>query len=955
RFVEDTGHWEPYEILGWHVPRNWQTRRPHDLGDLACFLQEDGTIWQAKPEFPPVDRHGKINKYLAPTGNGSRAYTPPIDPCTRQIISQRYGVQIPSDTAFWDFVESRPELTIVITEGGFKSLAALDLGYICISLYGVNSGVSKFETIGGERIRKLKFELIPDLQRFAVEGRRFVLAFDQDSTAKTRATVAGAIADLSWHLEQAGAIVEVASWDGQAGRCKGVDDLVLNSGADHWHNAFDTAISATQWRIQNELARAVRRTPDLHIGDREFSEVADQLPRNGLVVLHGGKGTGKSRAIGAMLGDRSWLSSTPLISLGRDQAQSWGGVFINDGDIVGDRLLRDGVPVRGASVCIPSLLRVSKINHKILVVDETTAALEFLLNSRLANQQGVRPLLIAEHHRQAQAADLVVLADADLTEEAINYYEKLTGHRAYLVRSDRHALTYNATLLDCQQSGAIAGLRQRIDALETEKILYINSDSKVLADSLAAMLSTAGHKSLLITSETSGGADQARFLASSGAMIPEIIGRGIRAIVSSPTIAQGFSIELHTNQIDSVWGFYRGGSIAAHAIAQSLDRVRSSEVPRFVHIAKRGAAYSRLSRAQTIDGFTREFKQLSTASARLARLALAPDVVEKSEKIDWQSTNIWMLAALDVRRNRGMGALRDTVIAQLRHEGKQVNFLKPSIAKSEVAAAGQAIAAAGQAIKLVHAAAVAAVADITQPEADHLSSQTEALTPEQILQLEKFYLGQFYRTDVGTDLVTFDRNGRAQQEIRNLERILDPELATQHTASTINQNPDTPQDWSRTAVTNWLIEKSGFAALARRIYAGEVVHITDTDRQPIADFVRQNPNEFWLALGFKNLAAMSDQQIIGQLARSAGIRTKRNRRQNTYSVDISHLERVRAIIEQRKMGDPPHQIIELDQMGGSPLICNSIAVAPTNLVPKIEKFTGSIDKFEFEVTIDLAS
>ncbi|NJM49218.1 MAG: hypothetical protein HC860_26105, partial [Alkalinema sp. RU_4_3] len=72
------------------------------------------------------------------------------------------------------------------------------------------------------------------------------------------------------------------------------------------------------------------------------------------------------------------------------------------------------------------------------------------------------------------------------------------------------------------QDGAIAGLRQRIDALETEKILYINSDSKVAADSLAAMLSTAGHKSLLITSETSGGADQARFLASSGAMIPEI-------------------------------------------------------------------------------------------------------------------------------------------------------------------------------------------------------------------------------------------------------------------------------------------------------------------------------------------------------------------------------------------------------------------------------------------------
>jgi Domain of unknown function (DUF3854) len=594
-FIQDTGRWETYQALGWQVSRNWQTRKPHDLGILAGFRNEDGVLWQAKAEHPAIDKDGKARKYETPKGNGSRAFLPPIDPVTRQIIGQRYGVEFPSDGAFWDFVELHPELAIILTEGGFKSLAALNLGYICLSLYGVNAGVLKYDTIAGEKVAKLKPELIADLQRFAVPGRRFVLAFDQDATYKTRAKVSAAMADLSWHLGQFGCDVSIAAWDGQQGQFKGLDDLIFGKGADAWHGAFNAAIPATQWRIQNALSRQVRRKPDLHIGDREFSEVADKLPKSGLVVLYGGKGTGKSKAIGVMLGDRPWLSSTPLISLGRDQAQSWGGVFINDGDIVGDRLLKDGAPVNGASVCVPSLLKVQRIKHEVLAIDESTAHLEFLLISPLANKQGIRPLLIAEHQRQVQCAPLVILGDADLTEETIAHYEELTGHRAYLVRSDRQALTYESSILDCKQPEAIATLQQRIDALEAGKLLYINTDSKTLAHALAKLLEDMGIQSLLITSDTSGGDDQARFLASKGTMIPELQARGIQSIISSPTIAQGFSIERHTDQIDSVWGFYTGGSIAAHAIAQSLDRVRSNDVPRFVHVAKKGSAYSKLS------------------------------------------------------------------------------------------------------------------------------------------------------------------------------------------------------------------------------------------------------------------------------------------------------------------------------------------------------------------------
>jgi Domain of unknown function (DUF3854) len=915
-FVEDCGYYEVHQALGWHVSRFWQ-RKPHNFGVTAAFVNEDGLRWQFKPEFATLKKDGTLDKYLAAVGVGSRAFLPAIPPSTRQIISQRYGVEFPSEGSFWDFVESRPELTIAVTEGGFKALAALNLGYICISLYGVNAGVSKYETIAGERIRKLKPELIADLARFAVEGRRFVLAFDQDTAYKTRAKVSAAMADLSWHLEQAGASAEIATWDGEQGQFKGLDDLIFGAGADAWHSAFNAAIPANQWRIQNELARAVKRKPDLYISDREFSEVADQLPKSGLVVLHGGKGTGKSKAIGTMLGDRPWLSSTPLISLGRDQAQSWGGVFINDGDLLGDRLLKDGAPVNGASVCVPSLLKVQRIKHEVLVIDETTAHLEFLLNSRLANKQGIRPLLIAEHQRQAQYAELVILADADLTEEAIVHYEEMTGHRAYLVRSDRQALPYKSSILDCKQPEAIAALQQRIDALEVGKLLYINTDSKTLADALAKLLEGMGIKSLLITSDTSGGDDQARFLTSKGAMIPELQAQGIQAIISSPTIAQGFSIERHTDQIDSVWGFYTGGSITAHAIAQSLDRVRSNDVPRFVHVAKKGAAYSKLSKAQTIAAFTKEFGQLSTAAARLARLSLSPEAIAKSDGIDWQGSNIKMLAALEVRRNRGMGQLRDTVIALLCHEGKRVMMVKPLITKVEALTAGRQLSQASKAIRLAHAEAVANAEALTEVNADRLSNQTEALTPDQILSLTKHRLSQFYRTDVDADLVMFDRSGATQAEIKALERLLNSQLATDRTAGTINRNASTPQDWSRAAVRSWLYEKSGLGDLAQSIVAGEVVEVSPDAMALIALFVRGHCEEFRLAFGFTKLDEISDRQIIGQMLRANGIRTKRNRRKGTYSVDTAALAVVLAIIEKRKQCDPPPLNIGLDQGGGS--------------------------------------
>ena len=1025
--IEDTGYWEPNELLGQSVSRQWQTRKPHNYEALALLSNEDSSLWQAKPQNPRIDKKGKAQRYETPVGNGSRAFLPAVTvriwfeiasknnledklpswvkravadgnlskksstdlpmiggeillperepklkpsgfialgtksrtrsvtlsckdglnlqdglksasqaetlmgyspwdysltqvatPETRPSMSDGTDMVIASESSpikngsdhagcyqgksFWKWVERHPEIQLIITEGGKKSLSLLSQGYVAIALYGVDGGGLFNEWIGGEKLRKLKPELIADLQPFAVSGRPVTLAFDQDESTKTRSQVSAALDRLGGLLRAAGCMVSIAQWDGQNGRCKGVDDLIVSEGVEAWETALSEAVSFSQWSIARRLTHEVRRKSDLNIGDHEFHEVADQLPKSGIVALYGGKGSGKSKAIAELVKWMKWLSITHLSSLGRDQAAGWGGVFVNDGDRHGSKLLKDGVPVNGGSVCVPSLLKVSAVDADVLVLDEISATLEFILGSKLANKDGMRSLLLSEFYQRVRAVRLVLIADADLSEEALQFIEWIRGERAYLVKSERKALTYDATIIEGSKNAAIALLQDRIKQASNSKIIYINADSKAFAEMLAELLGR--DQTLLITGDTSGGKVEASFLASKGRDLPGLVAQGVRYIISSPSVTQGFSIEHHTDLIDSVWGFYSGCSISAHSIAQAPDRVRDSNIPRFFWIANKGSATSRLSKAQSITAFLKEFKQLNSAAVRLVAHSLTPEAKFTAESTDWQSQTLRMLAALEVRRNRGMFQLRETLIALLKKEGKRVSICKPQISKVELSEIGATVSRASSAVKTRHHEAVASAATIHKVEAKALSESSEPLTPDQVLSLEKFYIAEFYRLEeVAVSDVAFDRNGHTRSRMKALEAVLSPQLATETTARTINQNPENPQDWNPVAVRACLLEQSGAAALIRGIAAGEVKILTSEQVAPIAAFIRAHPTEFRIAFKFRNIANLSDQQIVGEILSRHGIKTKRRGNKNNlrYEVCKPELAALLAIIERRKI------------------------------------------------------
>lgn len=919
-----------HEALNWHVTR-FGAKARENL-EAALFRNEDQSPWQVK-----LSRNLQPGKkpYLAPKGKGSQAFTPAVTVRIWIKIAQRYkrfdtlpqwvktahknrnftltssgrGFGVNSqESSFWQWVRDN-DIEIVLTEGGKKALCLLSQGYVAIALYGCDGGRVVNDIIAGEKVRKLKPELIPDLKPFSTEGRKFIFAFDQDVKFETRYKVSRALDQLSAVLIEAGCKVHVATWDGQDG--KGIDDLIVNCGVEAWEQSYSEAEAVEQWRIGQNLAREIRRKPDLNIGDREFIEVASELPKSGIAALHGGKGSSKSKAIGTLLQGHKWLSITHRTSVGRDQGGGWRGVFINDGDFHGSKLLKDGSPVDGGSVCVPSLLKVQAVDADILILDETTAILEFLLGSRLANKNGIRPLLLREFIDRIQSAKLVLLADADLTEEALQFIESIRGERAYLVRSERKALTYDATIIDGSKHAAIALLQQHIEQLPNGKIIYINCDAKGLANSLAEML--GHHQTLLITGDTSGGDIETSFLASKGRDLPSLILQGVRHIISSPSVTQGFSIEHHTDLIDSVWGFYSGCSISAHQIAQAPDRVRDSQVPRYFWIANKGSAYSKHGQAFSVSTYLKEFRQLHTAAARLVAHSLTPETVQATESIDWQSENLKMFAAIEARRNRGMVALRETLIALLRKEGKRVKIICPSLSKSEIQSAKAAITEASRVTHKRYCEAVAIAPDLTPEAAKLLENRTEALTADEALSLTKHYLKDFYELETLTsDDVEFDRNGQTRTEIKRLEAVLYPDLATKRTVQSIERNPDTPQDWKPDAIALWLLEQSGAAALIRQIAAGEIERLPADQVQSISAFVRSHSIEFRLAFKFRNIETLSDQQIMGEILSRHGIHTQRCGNQNNrrYEVCKPDLEALLAIIKRRRKEISPPEKIE---------------------------------------------
>jgi putative DNA primase/helicase len=238
-----------------HDRLNWgrMTRYGQQVKEsfYACFfINEDGTDWQGL--IGQYDNEKERNYiYRAPTKNGDRAFLPPIPNDIRALIGDRYGVKLPTDGSFWEWVRSNKHIPIIITEGAKKALALLSRGYVAIALYGC--------TCGG------KEELIPDLKQFSISGRTWLFGFDRDDTEKAKRSVSMGKSRIKKHLveDDAKVFIEDIIWQPEDG--KGADDLIANRGTGAFDIAYGKAVAKLEKQYatgatinENEIVKALK-------------------------------------------------------------------------------------------------------------------------------------------------------------------------------------------------------------------------------------------------------------------------------------------------------------------------------------------------------------------------------------------------------------------------------------------------------------------------------------------------------------------------------------------------------------------------------------------------------------------------------------------------------------------------------------------------------------------------
>ncbi len=901
-----------HEALNWRMTRFGTTAR----ASLSALLlvNEDGSCWQAKLSQPIVDRNKhKLRKYEAPVGNGSRVYLPAVPLDIRRRIGQRYGVEVPLTGSFWNWVEQHPELPLIPTEGGKKGLALLSQGFIPLPLYGVNGGYHKLPADG--------IALIPDVARFAKNGRSFVLAFDQDEKDATRRRVAIAIHRFGGLLLRQGCPVQVACWKFAQG--KGVDDLIAVSGAVAWESAYTSAFALSHWQIWQQLEQRLTYQPALQVAVRDLSSLdLNEVPAEGIVAIASPKGSGKTKFTAQLIADSERaIAGGHRISLMRNLSTRLKLDYKGDLDKVGGQFITGSSYTLRVGLCVDSLLSLdpAKFTGCDLILDEVVQVIRHLLTSSTCARDGKRPALLARFRELMRVARRIIVADADLDNATLAYLQELRGKDSplFLIRNDYATAGYNVRFLQAADRSAItAELLTDAQTLAAGKVLFVATDSKGSSKAIARLLSKQCPelRILLINSETSGGEWEREFMTTPDAVLER---HEYDVIICSPSVATGVSIEAQ-GTIAKVYGIFTGASSTDADMAQALGRVREA-VPRVVWCVSYGRNFCKVSRSTNWLELKSHLQAATSATISLIRASLQEDLsAQLRQDYDWQGDpNLNLYCQLSAEQNLAMMHLQEALLVRLRFEG--------NIVVVEECATNGAIksllAIAKQEQRKLDAAAIAAADDLTYPEIQRLE-QKEATSHEEGLAIAKFYLKDFYCLETLTfDAVLQDNEGRWRGEILSLEAQLFPDLAEDRTAKALERRAS----WNQ-GICPW---DTSFASLRRQVRAAiglnELIAQMQTgwqwtryDLAPYATRARAIAQQIKVALHFTipdvpmgDKRYMSDVQVIHQLLSQLGVKVTQAQWSNhvaghegtklrVYRLDMQHWQQVWNILQRRQ-------------------------------------------------------
>ncbi|WP_088894895.1 plasmid replication protein, CyRepA1 family [Leptolyngbya ohadii] len=899
----------------------------------ALLLNEDGSLWQAKLSQPRKDDRGKTIKYETRKGNGSRAFLPHIPTSIRRRIADRYGIDVPTTGSFWQWLEQHPEIEILFTEGGKKALSLLSLGYVAIALYGVNGGYCKNSI--GERL------LIEDVGRFTVPGRSIVLAFDQDAEVKTRLRVNVALSRFGGLLQQAGCAVTIATWDGRLG--KGVDDLIVASGAGAWGTALDQAMPLAHWRIWQKLESRLTWKANLRINTADLSTLElDQIPQEGIIGVSSGKGTGKTKWTAQQVLDLpAVLSAGHRIALQRNLSKRLGLDYIGDCDKAKGQFINGSAYTLRIGFCVDSLLAIDPEQFRgcDLVLDEVVQVVRHLLTSSTCAKDGKRPALLARFRSLIQMARRVIVADADLDNATLHYIRELRGEDAqvFLIRNDYQSNGYPCTFIESSDRSAVVGqLLDEIGSLPPGHALFVCLDSKALARTIERLIEQSNNGITVwnINSESSGGEFERSVISSPDPHLLEAAQAKNRLVIlATPSMGTGVSIECQ-GIVQRVYGIFTGVSINDADMSQALSRVRE-RVERIVWCAQTGSSFNKVSRSTNAMELKRHLQERTAVTVSLIRSSLREDIAGELDNYDWQSDpHVDLYSKIAAEQNWSMLQLADALQVRLRYEGNRLTVARWERDES----VRSMLAETRSELKEMDAEAIVAARILTLAEKLELESK-DSVSPEDKLAIERFNLCDFYVIDPHTltvDFVLLDKQGRLRGEIANLEAQFSPEASTDRTVKALEKQASWNQGLCPWDIANSAVRQAIRKELGLDDFLNPDKEWTKYDLQTYAEKALQFAPAVKAHLHFTVSEKMSEVQIVHQLLSQLGIKVDfcwsrsvegyEGEKLRVYRVESSHWHLLKGILDRREQrrkaaqsnGSPP--TIDSQKQTGDPKV-----------------------------------
>jgi hypothetical protein len=860
-FIEDTGRWEPNHALNEKVSTQYQTRKPHDYGTLAAFVNEDCSLWTGKAEKPRREKDGTHRRYQTPTGNDGTIFFKPTVPIEiRRKVGQRYGLDIPETGSFWDWVAATPGLVLIHTEGGKKALSLLSDGHIPVGLYGIWNGCHKVDG---------KPQLSADIAAFCHPSTTHVIGFDRDSKPSAVEAVAIATPRYGRLLAASGGAVRVATWDGAKG--KGIDDLAVAAGRAAVDAAIASAVSLKEIELEKVLANRLTRPAQIGINSPDISglQIAG-LPDTGIIAIASPKGTGKTNFISnTILGTSKALLLGHRIALMRNLCQRLAISYREDlARHQGRYMDSDGFTLRVGS-CVDSLLAINPQDFTgcDLVIDEICQVLRHLLTSQTCNKaDSFRVVLLKRLTDVMKAAKRLIVADADLDNSILKYLQTLTGQETFLIRNDFKPTGYPVRFIESKdRSQVVAELKKDIQA---ELRVYVATDSIKESKAIAKILRRMGVDLLLINSDTSGLEAQQAFITDPDNNL------NYQVIVASPSLGTGVSIE--RKYFDKVYGIFRGGASTDGDIAQALGRVRDN-IPRVIWCAKRGSNFCQVSdsvypsviKKALMDQTLTTIALINAKEAVRSQLNVATDTLNSFNWDDNPHLELW--AQVEADKNRSMHDLRAALLTRLRHEGNQVEVVEGRTVKQAKAE----LKIAREQVKEEEATELFNAENLTEEAAKPLENEA-ALKPEARAALKKWQLANFYAiepADLTREDIELDNEGRFRGQLLNLIAQTCPERAIATVQKSIQQQEKTKEGFTPWDFSDAEIKRQMRQILGLEKYMDADSSWTKHDLNELEEKLKTYRSQVKAALNFTYKDSIPIAQALGFLLGQMGLKT----------------------------------------------------------------------------------